>query len=109
MKVLTDDPDWARDSYAARALALTVVRRHSRPNPGSRSLHAIGDGFAISYYPNRSPLLLTIDMGASRVLSIEWKKGDAWRAEIEIYEARGNAASERWQIPGPGWSTAEHW
>jgi hypothetical protein len=86
MKVLTDDPDWARDIYAARALALTVVLRHSRPNPGSRSLHAIGDGFAISYYPNRSPLLLTIDMGAIRVLSIEWKKGDAWRAEIEIYE-----------------------
>jgi hypothetical protein len=86
MKVLTDDPEWARDIYDARALGLMVVRMYGRPVPDSRSLQAGGNGLTIKYYPNRSPLLLTIDMGATCVLSIEWKRVDAWRTEIEIYE-----------------------
>jgi hypothetical protein len=28
MKILTDDPDWARDIYEARALAMMFVRKH---------------------------------------------------------------------------------
>jgi hypothetical protein len=85
MKVLTDDPEWARDIYEARALALIAVRTYGRPSPGL-SLRVDGDGFTINYYRNRSPLLLTIDVGIDRVLSLEWKPGDAWRTEIETYE-----------------------
>jgi hypothetical protein len=87
MKILTDDPDWAPDIYEARSLALIVVRRHGRPTPGSPSLQAVGNGLTIKYYPNRSRLLLTIDVGTTRVLSVEWKNGEAWRIEIETYQS----------------------
>ena len=87
MKILTDDPDWAREIYEARALALIVVRRDSRPTSGSPSLQAVGNGLTIKYDPNAPRLRLTIDAGVTRVLSIEWKNGDAWRTEIETYQS----------------------
>jgi hypothetical protein len=87
MKILTDDPDWAPEIYEARALALIVVRTHCRPISGSPSRLAVGNGLTIKYYPNRSRLRLTIDAGVTRVLSVEWKNGDAWRTEIETYQS----------------------
>ncbi len=91
MKILTDDPDWARDIYEARALAVTFLRRHGRAMNGSLYLQAVGNGFTVTYYLNRAPLCLTIDDHGKRVLSVQWKAGDAWRIEIETYH------SGRWE------------
>jgi hypothetical protein len=90
MKILTDDPDWAPQLYAARALAMRLVRKRGRPQPGAR-LVAAHNGLAVTYHPHRSPLRLTIDTsgtaaeGFERVLNIEWNDGDAWRLAIETY------------------------
>jgi hypothetical protein len=89
MKVLTDDPDWQRDVYEARVLAIKFVGRHGRTVPGGRQ--AMGNGLTVTYRPDRSPLQLTIDATGDRVLSIKWKPGDAWRMEIETYH------SGRWE------------
>jgi|SRR6185437_1202487 hypothetical protein len=108
MKVLTDDPDWARDVYKARALAMMFVRRHGRAVSGSPFRQAVRNDLAVTYDPDRTPVLLTVDAGGIRVLSVEWKEGDAWRMEIETYrtgrwEARLNAMVrprpwlERWR------------
>ncbi|MDB5610197.1 MAG: hypothetical protein JWP25_7097 [Bradyrhizobium sp.] len=91
MKILTDDPDWARDIYEARVLAMMFVRRHGRAAQGSPCLQATGNGLTITYYPNRSPVKITVDTPSSRVLNVEWKDGEAWRMEIETYN------SGRWE------------
>src|ERR1700691_1826028 len=85
MKILTDDPDWKREVYEARALAITVVGRSGRSVPGGRQ--AVGNGLTVTYRPDRSPVQLMIDAAGDRVLSIEWKPGDAWRMEIETYNS----------------------
>ena len=64
---MTDDPDWARDIYEARALAVTFLRRHGRAMNGSLYLQAVGNGFTVTYYLNRAPLCLTIDDHGKRV------------------------------------------
>src|SRR5277367_6308017 len=61
MKILTDDPDWARDIYEARALAIKCVRNHGRAIDSGECLQVIHNGLTITYHPDRSPLLLTID------------------------------------------------
>jgi len=91
MRILTDDPDWACNVYEARALAMTFLRRHGRAVNGSSCLEATGNGFTVMHEPNCSPLRLTIDANDTRVLSVEWKDGDAWRMEIETYH------SGRWE------------
>lgn len=106
MKILTDDPDWKRDVYEARALAITFVGRYGCAAQGGRQ--ATGNGLTVTYHPDRSPRWLTIDARGERVLSVEWKAGDAWRMEIETYDpgrwrARLKAAAhprpwlERWR------------
>jgi hypothetical protein len=87
MKILTDDPDWARNVYEARALAIIFVQRYGRAMAASPFLQAVGKGFTVTYHTKRSPLLLTIDASATRVLSLEWKDGDAWRMEIETFHS----------------------
>jgi hypothetical protein len=98
MKIITDDPDWARDMYEARALAMMFVGRYGRaPSNATPCKVAARDGLTVTYYPRRSPQLLTIDApdnrvdASARVLSVEWNDGDAWRVAIETYH-RG-----RWQ------------
>jgi hypothetical protein len=49
----------------------------------------VRNGLTVMYDPGRSPI--TIDAESKRVLSIAWKSGDAWRMEIETYQAG------RWQ------------
>jgi hypothetical protein len=91
MKILTDDPDWARDIYEARALAMMFVRKHGCALQSSPCLQAVRNGLKVTFYPNRSPVLLTIDAPGARVLSVEWNDGDAWRMAIETYH------SGRWE------------
>jgi hypothetical protein len=98
MKIITDDPDWARDMYEARALAVTFVGRYGQAQAnGTPCQSAERHGLTVTYYPRRSPVLLTVDVRDSsaapsvRVLSVEWNDGDAWRVAIETYQ-RG-----RWQ------------
>ena len=57
MKTLTDDPDWARDIFEARVLAMMFVRKYGRALQGSPCLQASGNGLTFTFYPNRSPLL----------------------------------------------------
>jgi hypothetical protein len=106
MKILTDDPDWKREVYEARALAMTFVGRSGRSVQGGRQ--AVGNGLTVTYRPDRSPVQLMIDAAGDCVLSIDWKPGDAWRMEIETYNsgrwrARLKAAAhprpwlERWR------------
>jgi hypothetical protein len=97
MKILTDDPDWKREVYEARVLAMRFVGRHGRAVRGAHGLQAVGNGLTITFHPTRSPLQLTVDASGARVLSIEWHDGDAWRLTIETYhsgqwEARLKAA-----------------
>jgi hypothetical protein len=61
MKILTDDPDWARDIYEARALAMMFVRKHGCALQGSPCLQVVHSGLTVTFYPNRSPVLLSID------------------------------------------------
>jgi hypothetical protein len=89
MTILTDDPDWKRDVYETRALAVTFVGRYGLAVQGGRQ--AIGKGLTVTYYPDLSPVRLTIDATGDRVLSLEWKSGEAWRMRIETYH------SGRWQ------------
>jgi hypothetical protein len=89
MKILTDDPDWKRDLYEARVLAIKLVGRYGRPVQGGRQ--AVLNGLTVTYDAGRSSIQLTIDARGRRVLSIAWKPGDAWRMEIETYQ------SGRWQ------------
>ena len=103
MKILTDDPDWAPQLYAARALAMRLLRKHGRPQPDAR-LATARKGLTVIYHPQRSPLRLTIDAagesaeGFERVLDIEWNAGDAWRVVIETYRPG------RWDFnAGPDW------
>jgi hypothetical protein len=98
MKILTDDPDWAPELYEARALALALVRKHGRWQRNAATfLIAERNRLTVTYYPHRSPLLLTIDASGesaqpfARVLSIEWNDGVAWRLAIETYH------QGRWQ------------
>jgi hypothetical protein len=98
MKTITDDPDWARDMYESRALAVMFVQRHGQEQANGTPCHvAERKGLTVTYYPGRSPMLLTIDVSdrptapSTRVLSLEWNDGDAWRVAIETYH-RG-----RWQ------------
>ena len=98
MKILTDDPDWAPELYEARALALAFVKKHGRwQRSASTCLIAERNRLTVTYYPHRSPLLLTIDASGesaepiARVLSIEWNDGAAWRMAIETYQ------QGRWQ------------
>jgi hypothetical protein len=86
MKTLTDDPDWGRDVYRALALAMIFLGRHGHAIPASPCLRASGNGLTVTYYPNRSPVLLMIDALGDRVLSVEWKDGDAWRMAIETFQ-----------------------
>jgi hypothetical protein len=89
MTILTDDPDWKRDVYEARALAVTFVGRYGHAVQGGRQ--AIGNGLTVAYHADRSHARLTIDATGDRVLSLEWKHRDAWRMEIETYR------QGRWQ------------
>jgi hypothetical protein len=98
MKVITDDPDWARDMYEARALAVLFVTKYGRVQASEPPCKfAERGGLTVTYHPSRSPVLLTVDASESsaapsaRVLSVEWNDGDAWRVAIETYH-RG-----RWQ------------
>jgi hypothetical protein len=91
MKTLTDDPDWARDIYEARALAMLFVRKYGRAVQGGPCIRATGSGLTVLHYPSRSPVHLTVDNRDARVLSLEWKDGHAWRMEIETYQ------SGRWE------------
>jgi hypothetical protein len=91
MKILTDDPDWARDLYEARALAMMFLRKHGRTVQGGPNLQAVCNGLTVTYHPNRSPVKLTVDASGACVLSVEWKDGQPWRMEIEIYN------SGRWE------------
>jgi hypothetical protein len=89
MKIVTDDPDWKRDLYEARASAIRFVGRRGRLVEGGH--RAVRNGLTVTYHPDRSPMQLTVDAVGVRVFSIEWKAGDAWRMEIETYQ------SGRWQ------------
>jgi hypothetical protein len=89
MTILTDDPDWNRDIYEARALAITFVGRCGHAMQDARL--ATGNGLTVTYHPDRSPVQLTIDAIGDRVLSLQWKRSDAWRMEIETY------CQGRWQ------------
>jgi hypothetical protein len=91
MKILTDDPDWARDIYEARALAMTFLGQHGRVMRDDPCLQAVRNGLTVTYYPDRSPAKLTVDIPGTRVFSIEWNGGDAWRIEIETFN------SGRWE------------
>jgi hypothetical protein len=91
MKILTDDPDWARDIYEARSLAVLFVRKYGRAVQGDPCIQATGSGLTVAHYPNRSPVHLSVDTRDARVLSLEWKDGDAWRMGIETYH------SGRWE------------
>jgi hypothetical protein len=91
MKILTDDPDWARDIYEARALAVLFVRKYGRSVQGGPCIRATGSGLTVLHHPSRSPVHLTVDTRYARVLSLEWKDGHAWRMEIETYQ------SGRWE------------
>jgi hypothetical protein len=83
MKILTDDPDWKRDVYEARALAVAFVGKYGHAAEGGRQ--AIRNGLTVTFQTDQSPVQLTIDATGNRVLSVEWKPGDAWRVEIETY------------------------
>jgi len=90
MKILTDDPEWARDVYEARALAIECIRKYGRRSDSGEGFQAIRNGLTITYHPDRLLRLLTID-APERVLALEWNAGDAWRLVIGTYH-RG-----RWQ------------
>jgi hypothetical protein len=63
MRVLTDDPDWARPVYEARVLALTFLDRYGRAQlVGTpwQCLEAQHGDIIVTMYPRRSPVLLTI-------------------------------------------------
>ena len=96
MKVLTDDPDWAPKIYEKRALAMRLIEKHGHAG-NSGCLQAACNGLIIKYYPRRSPRLLTVNAPSrsgercSRVLTLEWKDGDAWRVAIITYR------SGRWE------------
>ena len=75
MTILTDDPDWKRDVYEARTLAVTFVSRYGHAVQSGHQ--AIGNDLTATYYPDRSPMRLTVDATGDRVLSLEWKRGDA--------------------------------
>jgi hypothetical protein len=89
MKILTDDRDWARDIYEARALAM--LGKHGRVMQGNACVQAFENGLTVTYYPSRTPMKLTVDLSGTRVLSVEWNGGDAWRMEIETFN------SGRWE------------
>ena len=62
MKILTDDPDWAPELYETRVLAMSFVSKHGRWQPDAVSfLVAERNGVRVTYYPHRSPLMLTVD------------------------------------------------
>src|ERR1700739_3623219 len=67
MTILTDDPDWKRDVYEARALAVTFVGRYGHAVQGGHQ--AIGNGLTVTIHPDRSPMRLTVDAAGDRVLS----------------------------------------
>jgi hypothetical protein len=90
MAILTDDPDWKPDVYKARALAVMFVGKYGRAVPGGRQ--AIGHGLTVGYQSDGSSVRLTIDANNDRVLSLIWKRRDAWRMEIETYR------QGRWQF-----------
>lgn len=96
MKVLTDDPDWAPKIYEARALAMRLIEKHAHAG-NSGCLQAACNGLIIKYYPRRSPRLLTVNAPSrsgercSRVPTLEWKNGDAWRVAVITYR------SGRWE------------
>jgi hypothetical protein len=92
MKFLTDDPDWAPELYEARVLAMAFVSRHGRwQHDAAPFLVAERIGVRVTYYPHRSPLMLTVDASGwsvepfARVLKIEWNTADAWRVAVETY------------------------
>jgi hypothetical protein len=93
MKILTDDPDWAPELYEARALAMTLVKNHGcwQRDDAVSLLVAKRSGLTVTYYPHRSPLMLTIDASGGSdeplgcVFKIEWNDGDAWRVTIETH------------------------
>jgi hypothetical protein len=91
MKILTDDPDWARDIYEARALATLFARKYGRAVQGGPCIRATGRGLTVLRQPNRSPVHLTVDTPDARVLSLERNDRDASRMEIETYR------SGRWE------------
>jgi hypothetical protein len=94
MRVLTDDPDWAPDIYEARVRALALLRRCGRAQlVGTpwRCLEADRGGIVVTIYPQRSPILLTIDApGESaepfgRVFAIQYESSNAWRIIVDVY------------------------
>lgn len=92
MKILTDDPDWAPELYEARMLAMSFVSRHGHwQYEAVPFLVAERNGVRITYYPHRSPLMLTVDASGwsvepfARVFKIEWNNADAWRMAVETY------------------------
>ena len=71
---------------------MMFVRKHGCALQGSPRLRVVNDGLTVTFYPNRSPMLLTIDAPlGTRVLSLEWNDGDAGRIAIETYH------SVRWE------------
>jgi len=60
MKILTDG--LGRATFMRRgALAVMFVRKHGCALQGSPRLRVVNDGLTVTFYPNRSPMLLTID------------------------------------------------
>jgi hypothetical protein len=92
MKILTDDPDWARDLYETRAAAMMLIAQCGRPCPEGAACRIVErGGLTVTHDASQSPVLLTIDSTDRladtpvRVLSVEWHNGDAWRVAIETY------------------------
>jgi len=53
---------WARDMFmSARALAMMFVRKHGWRRCRAAVLQVVHNGLTVTFYPNRSPVLLTID------------------------------------------------
>lgn len=74
------------------SLAMRLIKKHGHAS-NSGCLQAACNGLIIKYYPRRSPRLLTVNAPSrsgercSRVLTLEWKNGDAWRVAIITYRS----------------------
>jgi hypothetical protein len=95
MGFLTDDPEWAPALYEARVLALALLRRYGRAQlPGTpwQCWEAEQGGLVVTLYPQRAPILLTIDAPDEstelfgRVVTLEYERSNAWRITVDVYQ-----------------------
>jgi hypothetical protein len=61
MKILTDDPNWGARHFGGVGAAMMSVRKHGCALQGSPCLQVVRNSLTVTFYPNRSPVLLTID------------------------------------------------